>query len=214
VSAEQDPLPTSETRGIPAKIARDLEQIGWSVTDDFLSPLLVAQLAREMRDQRQANDFRHAGIGRGGSFQVNPEIRTDQVRWLDPANCTGAQSLYLNSLELLRLSLNQQLFLGLFEFEGHLAIYPPGSFYRKHLDQFKGVEQRVVTAILYLNEDWRKEDGGQLRIYTEPQAPEYYEEILPIGGRLVTFLSARYLHEVMPAQRDRLSLTGWFKVRG
>ena len=72
---------------------------------------------------------------------------------------------------------------------------------------------RTVTAILYLNRNWQPEDGGQLRIYTDPNDPEHYEELLPLGGRLVTFLSARFLHEVMPARRERFSITGWFKKR-
>jgi SM-20-related protein len=94
-----------------------------------------------------------------------------------------------------------------------LAVYPPGSFYRRHLDQFRGVGERTVTTILYLNQDWIQPDGGQLRIYTDPVDQRRYEEVLPLGGRLVTFLSARFLHEVLPARRDRLSITGWFKKR-
>ena len=45
------------------------------------------------------------------------------------------------------------------------------------------------------------------------QNPDRFEEILPQSGRLVLFLSARFLHEVMPARRERLSITGWFKRR-
>jgi SM-20-related protein len=103
--------------------------------------------------------------------------------------------------------------LGLFELEAHLAVYPPGSFYRRHLDQFPGVGERTVTTILYLNQDWIQPGGGQLRLYTGPVDQRRYEEVLPLGGRLVTFLSARFLHEVLPARRDRLSITGWFKKR-
>jgi len=36
----------------------------------------------------------------------------------------------------------------------------------------------------------------------------------PTGGTLVLFLSERFAHEVLPAKRERLSLTGWFKSRG
>lgn len=157
--------------------------------------------------------FRRAGVGRGGELRLRPEIRTDQVLWLDPADCTVVQKRYLHALEQLRLAINRDLLLGLFEFEGHLAVYPPGSYYRRHLDQFKGVGSRTVSCILYLNREWQAEDGGQLRIYTHPDDPAYCEEILPVGGRLVTFLSARFLHEVLPARRERWSITGWFKRR-
>lgn len=141
-------------------------------------------------------------------------MRTDRVHWLDPGDCSSAQRRYLNAIEELRQAVNRILFLGLFELEGHLAIYPPGGYYRKHLDRFRGVELRTLSCIFYLNADWSKDDGGLLRIYTDPVDASHYEEILPLGGRLVTFLSARFPHEVMPARRDRISITGWLKRRG
>lgn len=38
-------------------------------------------------------------------------------------------------------------------------------------------------------------------------------DVLPTGGCLVVFMSGEVPHEVMPATRDRLSLTGWFRRR-
>jgi SM-20-related protein len=207
----------SETQPGPgpcAAIAQTLGEVGWSVTEAFLSPLLVSELAAEARALWQSDGFRLAGTGRGDDFRIDPAVRTDRVRWLDLGELTGAQHVYLTRLEELRLAINRQLLLGLFELEAHLAVYPPGSFYRKHLDQFRGIGQRVVTTILYLNDDWTEADGGQLRIYNDPEDQSRCEEVLPVGGRLVTFLSAHFLHEVLPARRDRLSITGWFKKRG
>jgi SM-20-related protein len=140
-------------------------------------------------------------------------VRADRICWLDPDDRQGAIGAYLGRLEALRQALNRELSLGLFSFEGHLAIYPPGAFYRRHLDQFRGSEQRTLTAILYLNPGWQHEDGGVLRLYTDPKRPDHSEGIAPQGGTLVTFLSARFEHEVEPATRARLSLTGWFKRR-
>jgi SM-20-related protein len=37
--------------------------------------------------------------------------------------------------------------------------------------------------------------------------------VLPQGGRLVAFLSDRFEHEVLPARRERMSFTGWFRRR-
>jgi SM-20-related protein len=52
-----------------------------------------------------------------------------------------------------------------------------------------------------------------LRLYLgEPEA-EPYEDVLPLGGTLVAFLSARFHHEVLPFSRERLSVTGWFTRR-
>jgi SM-20-related protein len=199
--------------GRAEEIAQRLAQAGWGTTEEFLPRLLVSQLAEEARSLWQSSAFRLAGTGRGNSFRIDTKVRTDRVKWLDPCSLSGAQRVYLNRLEELRLAINRHLLLGLFELEAHFAIFPPGSFYRKHLDQFRGVGQRTVTAILYLNQEWDESDGGQLRIYTDPADASHYEEVLPVGGRLVTFLSARFLHEVVPARRDRLSITGWLKRR-
>jgi SM-20-related protein len=195
-------------------IALQLAEHGWCVTPDFAPPSLVTELAGEARADWQAGEFRPAGVGRGDELRVRPHIRNDRVHWLEPGRCSTAQHAYLTRLEQLRQAINRTLFLGLFDYEGHLAVYPPGSYYRRHLDQFRGIGRRTVTAILYLNDDWSASDGGQLRIYTDPDDPRRHVEVLPLGGSLVTFLSARFPHEVLPAGRDRLSLTGWFRVRG
>jgi len=68
-----------------------------------------------------------------------------------------------------------------------------------------------LTVILYLNQDWQSDAGGLLRFW--PEADGNALEIAPLGGTLVTFLSERFWHEVSPAQRQRLSLTGWFRRR-
>jgi SM-20-related protein len=195
------------------RIALRLAEAGWCVTPDFLAPQPVEQLREEAGRIWDSGGFRHAGVGRGAGLQLRPEVRTDRVCWIDPQAASLAQRLYLQALEHLRQAINRTLFIGLFDFEGHLAIYPPGSYYRKHLDQFRDIGARTVTCVLYLNRDWTDADGGQLRIYTDPQAPSHHEDILPLGGQLVTFLSARFLHEVLPSRRHRASLTGWFRRR-
>lgn len=194
-------------------ITRQLGDCGWCVTPGFLPELVTWQLRHECLDAWRSGRFRPAGVGRGSALEVRPEIRSDSVLWFgdDPGGVLG---VYLERLEALRAELNRTLYLGLFAFEGHFAAYPPGSYYRKHLDQFIGIGERTVTAILYLNEDWEAADGGQLRLYVDPQDDEAYVDVEPLAGRLVTFLSARFLHEVLPARRERLSVTGWFSRRG
>lgn len=209
------PVPAAATAaaGPEAGIVAALAEHGWCVTPGFLDPALVQGLRQDVEAGWRAGAFRHAGVGHGAQLEVRPQVRTDRVKWLDPRNCSAAQGRYLDALERLRLALNGTLFLGLFDYEAHLAVYPPGTYYRRHLDQFRGIGSRRVTCVLYLNENWQAAEGGQLRIYTDPDHPGHYEDILPTGGTLVTFLSARFLHEVLPAQRDRMSITGWFRTR-
>ncbi|MEZ5541796.1 MAG: 2OG-Fe(II) oxygenase family protein [Pseudomonadota bacterium] len=205
--------PTADRAPVTGTVAALAAQ-GWSVTPDFLEPDLVAVLRQELTDAWTSGAFRRAGVGRGAQREFRPEVRTDWVRWLDPQTCSAAQGAYLAALERLRQALNAALYLGLFEFEAHQAVYPPGSYYRKHLDQFIGIGARRVSCILYLNADWQADDGGQLRLYTDAEVPDRHVDILPTGGTLATFLSARFLHEVLPARRARMSITGWFSTRG
>jgi SM-20-related protein len=193
-------------------IAKEMATAGWCLRSGFLSAEQTAKLAGECLERWESGQFRHAGIGRGESWRRAPEVRGDHVLWLDEADLTPAQESYWSELEGLRLALNQTLFVGLFGFEGHFAVYPEGSFYRRHLDQFAGAAHRLVSVLLYLNDDWSEEDGGALRIYL-PGEPETQRDIYPIGGTLVTFFSDTFPHEVLPCRRPRTSLTGWFRRR-
>ncbi len=188
-------------------IADQLADQGWAVIPDFLPSAETARLAQDVRHSQAQGELRHAGVSK--SRIINPELRGDEILWLSEPALTPAQRNYLACMESLRQSLNRSLQLGLFEFECHVAVYPSGSFYRKHLDNFQHSNQRVLTCILYLNQDWQDADGGQLRMYLDSGSTD----ISPTAGTLVAFLSSRYWHEVLPARRERLSMTGWFKQR-
>lgn len=189
----------------------EIASSGWTYRSDLVPTELVSALRNEAHGAFDDGRFRLAGVGRGADLRVRPEIRSDRVLWIDPLAASGPQAEYLALMERLRLQLNRELQLGLFEFEGHLAIYPPGSFYRRHLDQTRGTPLRTVTCITYLNEDWVPADGGQLRIWLEDADDPV--DLDPVGGRTVLFLSDRFEHEVLLAHRDRASLTGWFRRR-
>ncbi len=196
-----------------ARIAEGLYTTGWHVERQFVDPVLLRELRAESLARWEAGSFRHARVGTGAEKRLQTEVRRDQVCWLDETDLTPAQSVWWNEIELLRRAVNEALFLGLFSYEGHLTVYPPGAFYRKHLDNFRGARHRRVTAILYLNDGWKREDGGQLRLYLDESGDGPFVDIEPLGGTLVTFLSERFYHEVLPATRERLSMTGWFRTR-
>ena len=101
--------------------------------------------------------------------------------------------------------MNKTLYLSLKDFEVHMTVYPAGSFYKRHLDQFKKDDHRKLSVICYLNSDWKEEHGGQLRMYFENKTQDF----LPLAGRLVCFRSDQIEHEVLPSTRERLSITGW-----
>ena len=59
------------------------------------------------------------------------------------------------------------------------------------MDSDETVDSRRVTAIVYLNKGWKKEAGGQLRLY--PSWDEFID-IEPVNDRLVIFSSCRMPH--------------------
>lgn len=188
----------------------DLASQGWSQRRLFAPELLTRELAAECRRRAQSGELDAASVGRGSAQQVREGIRSDRIQWLEPGQCRPCDR-YLALMDELRLALNRALFLGLEDYESHFACYAPGAFYRRHLDRFRDDDRRTVSAVLYLNDGWRAEQGGALRLYL---ADGRRHDVLPEAGTLALFLSAEMPHEVLPATRERLSLTGWFRRRG
>jgi len=191
------------------RIVDDIATRGWSQQNIFLPERLTRELAAECRKRAAEGELTPAGVGRGTGQEVREGIRGDHIQWLEPGQAEPCDA-YLNLMDSLRQALNRGLFLGLEEFESHFALYPPGAFYLKHLDRFRDDDARTVSAVLYLNDAWLPEHGGQLRMYLEGETSY---DVQPTGGCLVVFLSGDMPHEVLPATRERLSLTGWFRRR-
>lgn len=194
-------------------VVEALDKHGWCVTDELVDGTDARLLRDECRLIWTKNRFRQAGVGLGSSLRVRPEIRSDHVKWLEEGRRTPAQWRYVRTMEALRLALNERFYLGLFEFEAHFAVYPPGAFYARHFDQFKGARHRNVSAILYLNEDWDEADGGALRLYLGTGDDAQSVDVVPVLGRVAVFWSEQFEHEVLPAARERCSLTGWLRTR-
>lgn len=192
------------------RIAMALECDGYIVLPGALPVAMLDGLFSQLKGT-DSEDFRRAGIGREQDHQLNRFVRTDMIHWLEHGDAVASDG-YLEWTEKLRLGLNRRLFLGLFDYEAHFALYQVGDYYKRHLDAFRGNTNRVVTTVLYLNPEWGPGDGGELVIYVAPDSDEVIERVMPSYGTLVVFLSERFPHEVLPAARLRHSIAGWFRV--
>jgi SM-20-related protein len=192
------------------RIVDDLAEHGWSQQNIFLPLGLTRELAAECRKRAAEGELAPAAVGRGSTSGIREGIRGDHIQWIEPGQALACDS-YLDLMDSLREAMNRGLFLGLEDFESHFALYPPGAFYLKHVDRFRDDDRRMVSAVVYLNDAWLPEYGGQLRMYLDERVEH---DVVPTGGCLVVFLSGEVPHEVLPANRDRLSLTGWFRRRG
>ncbi len=184
------------------------------VIDDFMSREDLGYWRSLAALKQQSGALRPAAIGHGNGRIVASAIRNDRIAWieLDPHQSTEAR--LAQQLEGLRLALNEQFLLGLFDLELHLASYPPGGFYAAHVDRFRDDHHRIISMIIYLSDAWSVDDGGALRIWSGThERPGEYVDIPPIGGRLVLFMSGATLHEVTVTRGERTALTGWFRCR-
>src|ERR1700683_3123313 len=187
----------------------DLGTDGIAVRDRFLTRRAIRALADSARKRRERGDFAAARIGADRQLQRPAEIRGDSICWLTEPLFAPERAL-LTRFEGLRVQMNRDAFLGLFELELHYAWYPPGTGYARHVDQPQNRDRRRVSLVLYLNERWEASDGGELRIFSDD---ERHRDIEPVAGRLVVFLTERREQEVLPTRRGRLSITGWFRSR-
>lgn len=193
-------------------ISQEIYSNSYVVVDNFVDEGFRKALLKEQTDLLNQGQFTKAAVGKGDKKQVRAEIRSDEVLWMDSAALSPLQANFWEKVAEVQQVLNRRCFLGLKSFEGHFARYPIGSFYKRHLDQFHAVPHRIVTVILYLNESWTEADGGQLRMYfPQEDSSERVEDVLPLGGRLVVFLSEEIPHEVLPTRKERISITGWLR---
>lgn len=190
------------------RICDAITEQGYIVLPNALPLDVLNQLFSGLIDSNP-HQFDQAGIGREQDFHTNEFVRTDQIQWLD--NQQPFAQDYLAWVEELRLRLNRHLFLGLFDYECMFAHYQEGAFYKRHLDAFRGSTNRRLTTVLYLNPQWNPENGGELLIYRK-RSKTPIETVAPTFGTLVVFLSEVFPHEVLPANKSRFSLTGWYRI--
>jgi SM-20-related protein len=180
------------------------------VQDQYLNAAQLKALRDCVLARRVLGGFHAAKVGSRETLRRDAAVRGDATCWLSEPLYPAEREL-LERLEELRLTLNRELFLGLFDLELHYAWYPPGTAYERHVDQPLGNSTRLVSLVLYLNDAWSSDAGGQLRFYEKDGT---LKDIAPLGGRLVCFRTPGREHGVLPAHRDRFSLSGWFRVRG
>lgn len=203
-----------ESEGVGfTELLNALSERGWAAMPNFIDIKTVRMLRQEIEDLNGAGRLRPAGIGRDERFQITGRVRSDSILWLEPDTLSPAQKLALDRLEELRITVNRNLFLGLKELEAHVTRYEPGAFYERHIDRFqhdKGRMGRELSVVLYLNDGWTAEQGGELAIYDRERSSDLASLVAPIGGTLACFLSREIWHEVRPMSEARYSLTGWF----
>ena len=149
-----------------------------------------------------------AGTGQKTDFEYNDLLRSDKIYWLDRNHNNIHENSFFDLMDSFIEYLNATCYTGIHDCEFHYTLYEAGSFYKTHLDQFRNNDSRQFSMIMYLNEEWKQDDGGELCIHTDT----IDQKIAPTNGKSVFFRSNELKHEVLLTHKPRMSITGWLKT--
>lgn len=181
-------------------------QVG--IAPAFLTKALSAGLKQNIIELQKEKLMAAAGIGNAEVKDKAQKMRSDQIYWLDKKHNNPFENEFLQQAEDFIACLNKTCYAGINAYEFHYAVYEEGSFYKRHKDQFKNNSHRKFSLITYLNDDWQLNDGGQLQVYLN----DGMQQIQPHSQTAVLFKSDETEHEVIKANRSRMSISGWLKI--
>lgn len=171
---------------------------GFVVLDD----VFAVQAVKALQLESGFIDYKQATLTHGERLE---NIRGDSIRWIDESAPIGMA--YLASIDGLGRYFNQMLFTGIRRSEAHYACYPAGFGYQWHSDNPAGRDERVISAVFYLNDDWADSDGGHISLYDKAGN---LHQLTPKAGRLVLF-DSNLRHQVEITQRTRFSIATWLR---
>lgn len=174
------------------------EQTGFFVLDN----VLALQDFLCLQQESGFLTYKEAALTGGMRYEA---IRGDRIRWID-GQCVAGQK-YLIALQGLAHFLNRLYYLGIKECEAHYACYPKGFGYLWHTDNPKGRDERVLSAVYYLNDEWAACDGGAIEVIDKTGTSQ---TLLPCANRLVVF-DSNLSHQVQTTQRVRYSIAAWLR---
>jgi SM-20-related protein len=178
------------------------------ITENFLSLSLATHLKENLNGLYAGQQLSSAGTGNDTNTVHNKLIRSDKIFWLDREHNDPHENEFFDLMDDFIGHLNSTCYTGITGCEFHYTLYEKGSFYAKHIDQFKNNGSRQYSMIMYLNENWKENDGGELCIHH----PDRLQNITPVQGKSVFFKSSELEHEVLVTNQPRMSITGWLKI--
>jgi len=198
-------------------VIEHLNKFGACVIDDFLGEARGVDILKEVLHLRKLHMFQEGQLASDKSTEKS--IRSDKITWTDGDSPPCPNLKYLmNTLDSIVKTANQTPNNGILSnysinsrTKAMVACYPgEGTHYVKHVDN-PNKDGRCITAIYYLNRDWKPEkDGGALKIYSAC-VEGVVAQVDPIFDRIIFFWSdRRNPHEVLPAFRERYAITVWY----
>lgn len=178
------------------------------IAENFIPVTLALHLKENLNELYDEKQLHAAGTGNETLVVQNKLFRSDKIYWLDRNHNNQYENDFFDLMDSFVSHLNSTCFTGITGYEFHYTMYETGSFYKKHIDQFRNNNSRQYSMIMYLNTDWQLADGGELCI----QHSDHQQNISPSNGKAVFFKSSELEHEVLLTNKPRMSITGWLKI--
>lgn len=185
---------------------QELGSGGLVLRDGALGDLLATHLRARLEQLDGQGALVPAGLGHDGHHTL--ALRSDRAATLEELGADPVLEAVWSWFDRLRQALVEATWVGLPRFSVQLACYPGGGArYARHVDALPGDRNRLLTAIVYLNPDWRPEHGGRLRAWVRGRPME----VDPRWDRLVIFRSEAVPHEVQPTWAPRYAASAWMR---
>ena len=168
------------------------------ISETFLSIPLAAALQKNLLLLNAESLMLQAGIVNAIVRDNAQKIRGDKTHWLEENSKNDAELEFMETVGQFMGHLNRTCFTGLNACEFHYALYEKGTAYGRHKDRLRNDDNRKFTLISY----------GQLLIHHDDESTT---SISPDNQKTIFFQSDVLEHEVLLANRKRMSISGWLK---
>ena len=205
-----------------ARVARALRAHGYAVIDDAIDIDVGRAMRDEMRALFRADAFvanatvfvdaattRARALEKRGIYECETHAMGEDQRKLAPvfASLGQAREVMAQANELMgwRDDATTTLTHASVKLQCNIG---DGACFPLHFDSDSTLDSRRLTMLTYLNEDWKRGDGGELVVYPFPAKEVVIE---PRFGRVVLLSSQLGLHRVLPSNaNERFMFTVWF----
>eukprot|EP00943_MAST-04B_sp_MAST-4B-sp1_P010000 g10000.t1 len=210
------------------EIGKKLVKNDYVFVDGFIDEEDVQNLKEDVKNIYDTGQLR-LGVLAGGKAgksltYTHEKVRGDVVEWFDGSEKfwkkNGSLQDHLQKCDTFVSELSEHI-KGLDGIlnrsKAMVTCYPGnGARYIKHTDNNckfgdgMSCNGRRLTALTYLNDTWKKGDGGELRVYGR-DGESIKAEVAPVAGRILLFWSDfRVPHEVLPTYKERFAVTLWY----
>ncbi len=114
----------------------------YAIVEDFFSLLKWKSCGILFWTKYEEDNFKKAAIGNRTNEVIAKSIRGDFILWLNEAEAAAAEKAFFRKINDFVDYLNKTCFMGILQKEFHYALYPEGTFYKRHLDTFQNDDRR------------------------------------------------------------------------